>query len=238
MKALRLLSVLLLGFTLAARGDGISYSPFANGGNIPDGDVMGWFDTATASGFAGAITDVSVTLDLAGSFNGDLYAYLSHNSVVVPLLNRVGVTGTGGGNAFGYADTGFNITLSSSGANDVHFYGNHSPNFNGNGQLTGTWQPDGRDIEPLSSPESFDLSSFSRVSFDLYDDMSPNGDWELFIADLGSGGVQSQLLNWQLYIQAVPEPGSVALGVFAGAFFVVAGRCRAAWLRRRFPKAP
>lgn len=126
---------LLLGWT--AQG-GIIYSSFADSGNIPDGNASGSAGTATASGFLPTISDISVKLNISGGYNGDLYACLSYGGVLVPLLNRVGVTGTGAGDAFGYGDTGFNVTLSSAGAHDVHFYGNYSPSFNGSGQLTGT----------------------------------------------------------------------------------------------------
>src|SRR4029079_4167785 len=81
-----------------------------------------------------SISSVTVALNISGGYNGDLYAYLSHDGVLVPLLNRVGVTS---GDPFGYSETGFNILLSSSGASDVHFYNSFSPAFNGNGQLTG-----------------------------------------------------------------------------------------------------
>jgi hypothetical protein len=200
---------------------GIIYSPtIPINVNIPDANPSGWSGTATASGYLPAISDISVKLNIGGPspYNGDLYAYISYGGVLVPLLNRVGVTATGGGNSFGYGNAGFDVTLSSSGANDVHFYQNNSPSFNGSGQLTGTWQPDGRAIDPRSSPSTFD--SASRVSFGSYNGMNPNGTWTLFIADLSAGG-QSELLGWELDITAVPEPVNVALGIFAGVFLAV-----------------
>ena len=209
---------------------GIIYSSFADSGAIPDGNASGFANTATASGFLPTISDISVKLNIAGSYNGDLYAYLSYGGALVPLLNRVGVTGTGAGDASGCGDSGFNVTLSSAGAQDVHFYGNNSPSYNGSGQLTGTWQPDGRAIDPLGSPGSFD--SASRVSFGSFNDMNPNGTWTLFIADL-SGGAQSQLVSWELDITAVPEPVNVALGVFGG-IFALGSLCRSRWGRRLF----
>jgi hypothetical protein len=212
---------------------GISYSTFANSGLIPDGSPVGSSGTAAASGFLPTISDISVKLNISGGYNGDLYAYLSYGGVLIPLLNRVGVTGTGGGDAFGYGDTGFNVTLSSAGANDVHFYGNHSPSFSG-GQLTGTWQPDGRAIDPQSSPSAFD--SASRVSFGSYNGLNPNGTWTLFIADM-SAGAQSQLVSWELDITAVPEPVNVALGIFAGVFLVIT-LARSQQVRKLFHAAP
>src|ERR1019366_4008189 len=86
------------------------------------------------------------------------------------------------------------------------------------GQWTGTWQPDGRAIDPQGAPSTFD--SASRVNFGSYNGMNPNGTWTLFIADMSAGG-QSELLSWELDITAVPEPVNVALGIFAGVFLAV-----------------
>jgi hypothetical protein len=187
---------LVLGVGVTAQA-GIIYS--STSGSIPDGSTVGWAATATASGYAASISDLSVNLNISGGYNGDLYAYLSYGGVLVPLLNRVG---TSGGDLFGYADRGFGpdslnnpFTLSDTGSYDVHNYQDHSAQFNDSGQLTGTWRPDG--------------SSF--VSFH---DMNPNGTWTLFFADL-SGGDQSTLVGWSLDITAVPEPVNVALIVFA-----------------------
>jgi hypothetical protein len=202
----------------AALYQNVYNSGFANSGNIPDGNPTGWSDTRTLSGINDfAITDVSVKLNISGGFNGDLYGYLSHGGVLVPLLNRVGVTATGGGSSFGYSDAGFNVTLSDSGAYDIHFYGSHSPSFS-SGQLTGTWQADGRNISPSSSPATFD--SASRVGFNSYANLNPNGSWTLFFADM-SAGDQSQLVSWELDVTAVPEPVNVALVIFGGLTAVI-----------------
>src|ERR1019366_4291815 len=164
---------LMLALTTQA---GIINSPNAT---IPDGSAVGWSGTATASGYLPSLSAVSVNLNISGGYNGDLYAYISYGGVLVPLLNRVGVTATGGGNSFGYGDAGFNITLSSASANDVHFYQNYSPSFSG-GQLTGMWQPDGRAIDPQSSPNTFDSPPDGRLNFGSYDGLNPNGTWTLF----------------------------------------------------------
>jgi hypothetical protein len=218
--------MLLLGWTAKA---GVIYRSFANGGLIPDGSPTGTAETATTSGFLASLSDISVTLSISGGYNGDLYAGLSYGGVLVPLLNRVGVTS---GNSFGYGDTGFSVALSSTGAKDVHSYGSHSPSFNGDGQLTGTWQPDGRTIDPQSSPSSFD--SASRVGFESFDGMNPNGTWTLFLADL-STGEQSTVVSWSLAITAIPEPTNTALGILAGGFAV----CQAVrrWHQRARPQS-
>src|ERR1035441_9167390 len=122
MKELSLVLGAAVMLAVSARA-GVIYSPANNvNANIPDGSAVGWSGTATASGFLPTISDIQVKLNISGGFNGDLYAYISYGGVLVPLLNRVGV-GTGGtGSAFGYSDAGMNITLSDSGANNIHFY--------------------------------------------------------------------------------------------------------------------
>ena len=217
MKFFRLIPILVVASCLNTRA-GIIYS--ATSGTIPDGTTAGWSATATASGYQPTISDVSVNLHLSGGFNGDLYAYLSYGGVLVPLLNRVGLET---GNSFGYANTGFNITLSSAGAYDVHWYQQHSPSYDsGTGQLLGTWRPDGRAIDPLSSPGSFGAGG--SMGFANFNGANPNGTWTLFISDVSAGG-QSQLLGWSLDITAVPEPVNVALGVF-GAVLVLSALAR------------
>ena len=203
-------------------------SGFANNGIIPDGSTTGWSDTRTLVIADNSITSIAVTLNVLGGFNGDLYAYISHNGVLVPLLNRVGVATSSPTSSFGYSDSGFNITLSSGGTGDVHFYGRNGAGFNGSGQLIGTWQPDGRTISPLSSPTSFD--SASRLNFSSYDSQDPNGAWTLFFADASGGGGTTSLVSWQLDItavSAVPEPVNLALGIF------VAGAIGNAVIRRK-----
>ena len=205
----RLLVICSLALTLgwSARG-GIIYSTFANGGTIPDDNPVGTAGTATVSGLAPVISAITVTLDISGGYNGDLYAYLSYDGILIPLLNRVGV---GTGNAFGYGDSGFDITLSSSAANNIHFYQNDSPSYNSSGQLTGTWQPDGRAIDPQSSPGAFD--SAGTVTFAALNGLNPNGTWTLFIADLSAGAAEP-LNQLESQYHAVPEPVNVALLCF------------------------
>ena len=115
---------------------------------IPDGTPSGLSDLRTISSLVTSISAVTVTLNISGEFNGDLYGYLQHSSGFCVLLNRVGRTGS---DSHGYDNSGFSVTLSGTGSYDVHLYQNYSPSYNGSGQLTGTWQPDGRAISPLSS---------------------------------------------------------------------------------------
>ena len=173
---------------------------------VPDGSASGLANNQTFVGMAGTITNVTLGLNLTGGFNGDLYVYLRHGDVFSVLLNRTGVGGT---DPYGSADSGFNVTFSLSAADNIHFYQNLAYDLNGDGQLTGAWQPDGRAIDPQSSPSIFDSTSPS-ATLDLFNGTNPNGTWTLFLADL-SNGAQSELIGWNLQITTVPEPPAWAL---------------------------
>jgi subtilisin-like proprotein convertase family protein len=211
---LRLCGALMnLGFALHASADVYSSQTYSsglpNGGVIPDGNLNGWSDTRTVSGASGLwnITDVQVTLDISGGHNGDLYAYLEHdNTGFAVLLNRVGV-GLAQGDAFGYGNAGMNIRLAAGAANgNIHWYG-------GAGTPSGIYQPDGRNISPLSPPAMFDTAA-ADANFSSFTGLNPNGQWTLFMADVSSGGGQTIMLSWGLQVDAIaqaPEPGTTAL---------------------------
>jgi subtilisin-like proprotein convertase family protein len=165
---------------------------------IPDANPTGLTSTIEVTNLSGLIQGVTVTLDITNGFNGDLYAYLEHgtNGFAV-LLNRVGRMIS---DPLGYADPGFFVTFVDSALNDIHNYGG-----NGGAPLTGTWSPDGRDVDPLTvlntDPRTALLSSFANDS--------ANGTWTIFVADFTSGH-QSVLREWSLDI-IVPEPSTGAL---------------------------
>ena len=63
--------------------------------NTPDGVGYSFNFTDPA---ASSISDISVTLDLTGGYNNDIYAYLSHGSTLVVLVDQItGTAGTGSG---------------------------------------------------------------------------------------------------------------------------------------------
>lgn len=166
---------------------------FANGGFIPDNDVNGWQDTRTITDFQGGgswqITDLNVTLNITDGFNGDLFGYLVHDSGFVVLLNQVG---TSEGNPLGFSNPGMDVVLDQDAAINIH-------DAVSLGVLTGTYQPDST-YSPATS-----LTSFNGLD--------PNGSWTLYLQDM-SFGDQSQVLGWGLQINAVPEPTTMALGIF------------------------
>ena len=202
------LKTTLLGFglllTVSAQAALFTLSSGTLNTAIPDGNVNGLQSTLTFNdAYFDNVLDVNVRLNISGGYNGDLYAYLTHGSGFSVLLNRTGRTGA---NSFGYGDAGFNITLDDQNGTDIHAYGG-----NGGAQLTGTWQPDARNINPATV-----LDTDARTAFlNAFNGLDANGGWTLFIADV-SGGDVSTLVSWELDITAVPEPTTVALGIFGG----------------------
>jgi subtilisin-like proprotein convertase family protein len=199
-------------------------SGFDNNGVVPDGAPTGWSDTRTVSGLGAGITDVKVTLNVSGGYNGDLYVYLAYNGGTAVLLNRVG---RASGNAFGYGDSGLNVIFSDAAAQptDIHLY----QTVNGYSISSGTeWRPDARATDPATV-----LDTDARTQLlNGFNGMDPNGAWTLFAADMSGGGV-SQIESWGLDISvsAVPEPVSAALTVFG--VTVVGAAARRMITRRR-----
>ena len=199
-------AVLLLALCASAHGGLYTFSYGVNAA-IPDNSILGLTDAHAISGLTSPIGDIRVTLNISGGYNGDLYGYLRLNgSPLVVLVNRVGTTS---GDPDGYANSGMSVTLSSSAAHDIHFYQDFSPSYNSSGQVTGTWQPDGR-TNPLDT---------SRGSLSYFNGLDPNGTWTLFFADRSPSDT-STLVGWSLDITTVPEPVNVALGIFGGVFLV------------------
>ena len=164
---------------------------------VPDNSATGASNTVTFNAPEwNRIQVVTVELRFDGGWNGDLYGYLAHNGQLAILLNRPGRTAT---NDFGSGSTSLVAVFSDAAASDVHTALPDS------GPATGTWQPDGRFIDPLdaldTTPRTKMLNGFTGLN--------PNGDWTLFLADQGAGDTAT-LTGWTLSITAVPEP-SVAL---------------------------
>ena len=201
MKKQLLAGLLTMGMLLHATAAVYSYTGSAYA--IPDGNPNGISSTISVIGAGTFLTDVNVTLNISGGYNGDLYGYLSYNGTLVTLLNRVG-TGSGGEpqNTYGFSASGFsNVTLDDQSLNgNIHNVANPLANT--------AYTPD------IGGGNN--LASFNGGN--------PNGTWTLFFADL-SGGDVSTLNGWSLDLTAVPEPVNVALGVF-GTVLVGAGVVR------------
>lgn len=193
------LAALLLASATAQGGIYTSFNSPTLNTTIPDANPTGISSTINVSVLGTVLNDVNVWINVSGGANGDLYAYLSHNGILVPLLSRVG---TGLGDAiqthFGYSTAGFsNVRLDDAASASIH--GVESPG----SSTTVSYTPDGGS-----------LASFNNSN--------PNGNWTIFFADMASGGGSgpSTLVSWGLEITAVPEPANVALGIFGGVFLV------------------
>jgi subtilisin-like proprotein convertase family protein len=194
---------LTLSLTAAAQTT-TSVTNFTVGMAIPDASASGLASAQMVSSPITSLTGLKVTLKVNGTFNGDLYCYLSHNSGSSVLLNRVGRR-VGGG--LGYRDNGFDITFDDAAANgDVHVYqltlnGSNSPI---NAALTDTWAPDGRTSSPYSV-----LDTDSRTALlSSFQGTDPNGEWDLFIADVEGGDIAT-LESWGLEMTGYSAPSIV-----------------------------
>lgn len=175
-----------------------------------------------------SIADLTVVLDLGSApgdiaWSGDLFVQLtSPQGTSIVLINRPGLSLADP--VSGYGDAGFSVSISEAATRDIHNYQSFSYTLNSSQQLTGFWQPDGR-IDATSSDRSRGISS----SFGE----NPNGQWTLFVADLGSGNT-ARLNSWSISgsdLPAVPEPEETALA--AG----LALTATAIWLQHRKQKA-
>ena len=168
------------------------------------------------SGAPSSLSDITVTLNVSGGYNGDLYAYLGYNGVLVPLLNRIGVSAS---NPSGASGAGLNVTLADWGTVANGYNGNiHAA---GNGVLSGTWQADGQNLSPLSAPASFNPIGGSITLDGTFQHVNPNGTWTLFFSDVSAGGGMSTVNGWSLNISSVPEPVTVALAAFGAVAAVI-----------------
>ena len=163
---------------------------------IPDGNPVGVVFNGTVSDVpaGGTVGGLTLTLNISGGFNGNLYSYLvAPDGTMVVLMNQPGVSG---GNLLGASGAGMNITLQD-GSSD---HGSIQNETSGS-VLSGTYNAAG-----------------TLVSFD---GSAADGTWELFFADEVSGGGTSTLNSWSLgIISSVPEPVNVALAIFCGLFLL------------------
>jgi subtilisin-like proprotein convertase family protein len=192
-----LAATLLAATRVPAASPGTISTSWSGSQAIPDNNASGVaFFFILDTGVPGAITDVTVDLNIAGGWNGDLYAYLSHGSGSAVLLNRVGRFA---GNPDGAGSSGFSVTLSDSYLTDIHNAGG-SP-------LVGNFAPDGRSADPFNvldtDPRNAPLGNLAGLD--------PNGSWTLFFADLSPVNT-STIQSWTVNVSSVvPEPGSATL---------------------------
>jgi subtilisin-like proprotein convertase family protein len=204
-----LLIAFLLGCGVASATTVISET-WEIGATVPDHSTLGWSDTRYIESTAGSILDVQVHLKISGGFNGDLYAYLAHESGFAILLNRPGRTAA---NPDGSFTTGIDAVFASAAGLDAHLADS----------FAGTFQPDGRNISPYlvtdESPRTALLTSFEGGDSWGY--------WTLFVADL-SPMLESTVDEWGLVITAetlaIPEPGPISITLLLTGFALLKRR--------------
>ena len=237
MKYFAVLAAVLVFATTGRAGIVLQFGESNLSAAIPDNNLSGLSRSSVQSGYDNYIilsltVNFRITSTGLGAFNGDFYSDLRHVSAdgtttrLAVLLNRVGRTTS---MLSGYSDDeGMNVTLSDSAEADIH---NYRLTLNGSnttpltGPLTGTWQPDGRNVSPDLSLESTPRTAFLNQLAGAV----PNGTWTFFISDVKAGGT-SQLMDWQVTIQAaaIPEPGTwAAAALLVGAAGYVRWRKRA-----------
>src|SRR6266851_4555752 len=201
-----LLALALAGGLSASAQTTTTTTNFNVGIGVPDDQPSGVASAQTVSTPIAYVTGLKVSLKLSGTWNGDLFCYLTHSSGYTVLLNRVGRRAS---SSLGYGDEGFNVTFDDNATNgDIHTYRlklNGSQSIPISGALTNTWAPDARSSDPSSvldtNPRTAFLSSF--------DGLNPNGEWVLFVADMEAGDIYT-LDNWGLEITGYTPPSIVS----------------------------
>ena len=202
--------VCLWAATPLLRAQTIETYTFTTNRLVPDGNAAGLSDVRNINSAIGVITSLSVNFKLTGEFNGDLYVYLRHSTGYTVLLNRPGKTG---GNAAGYADSGFDVTFQDVAAHNVHLYQNYTTPAAGS-PLSGAWQPDGRAVDPTNVTDA----SSSTTPLSNFNGLNAAGEWTLYVSDVESGGT-NMVTEWSLQIagQATPtlawaKPADITYG--------------------------
>jgi subtilisin-like proprotein convertase family protein len=192
-------TLLLLLFLSTGLNAATTIVDYTVNSSVPDNNPTGLVDTRTIIGSSiTSITSIEVRFQSSGGWNGDLYAFLSHDSGFSVLLNRPGTSSL---DTIGSASSGFNVVFSDDAITDIH------TGLAGGGYITGTWQPDARNVDP-----DFVLDTDPRTAFlSSFNGLAADGNWTLFMADM-SAGDESTLTGWGLTITgSVPEPSRVLL---------------------------
>jgi subtilisin-like proprotein convertase family protein len=166
--------------------------PFSSGLPVPDNNINGLADSREITDTIGPLLYVTVTLQMTGGWNGDLYAYLVHDTGFTVLLNRLGRTTT---DTVGSGTSGLNITFDDRATGDPH------TSLHASGTVSGSFQPDARTEDPATVTSTSVRSAFLHS----FTGLEPNGRWTLFVADLSAGGTAT-LENWTLHLTSIPEP--------------------------------
>jgi len=201
-----LLTAMLASATLSYVNQTLTYGVGSGGLAIPDGSPVGVASQMnfTANNTGNQMINVTVGLNISGGYNGNLYAYLiSPTGTLVVLMDHPGSA------PFYAAGRGMNVTIDGSAGTSIQ-----SATETAGQVLTGTYSA---------------MGSLSSIAAPGGNDGTGNGTWTLFFADLTRGGGQSYLDSWTLNLTVVPEPVTLALGLFVAMLLAQAGLKRV-WL--------
>jgi len=169
---------------------------------VPDGDLSGLASVQTISTPITNLTDLKVSLKISGTWNGDLYCFLTHGTGHSVLLNRVGRCSA---SDLGYNDAGLDVTFDDAATNgDIHVYRLQLSSSQGTpipGPLTNAWAPDARVAYPTDVLDTDARSAF----LGSFNGTDPNGEWVLFVADMEAGDIH-MLESWGLEITGDTAP--------------------------------
>jgi len=194
------LTAMMASATLSYVNQTLTYGSGSAGLLIPDGSPVGVASQMnfTANGTGNQMIDVTVGLNISGGYDGNLYAYLiSPTGTLVVLMNQPGSA------PFYAAGSGMTVTLDSSAGTGIQ-----SATETYRQILSGTFAP---------------LGNLSNIAAPGGNDGTGNGMWTLFFADLTRGGGQAYLDSWTLNLTVVPEPVTLALGLFVTMLIALAG---------------
>jgi hypothetical protein len=164
------------------------------------------------------ISSLRISVTVTGGSNGDLYILLEHGGKSSVLVNRPGLDTTVASSSYGSPSRGLNVTFFDAAPVDLKTsipmsldasYGAGGAN-DGQAQVTGVFQPDGRDVSPFSA----DLNSPATATRTLaeFNNMAVDGPWTLSLVRIDSLET-STLESWSVEATSstvtVPEPGTV-----------------------------
>jgi hypothetical protein len=164
------------------------------------------------------ISSLRITVTVSGGSNGDLYILLEHGGKSSVLVNRPGLDTTVASSSYGSPSRGLNVTFFDAAPVDLKSsipmtldasYGSGGAN-DGQAQVTGVFQPDGRAVSPFSADLSIPTSETRTLS--EFNNTTMDGAWTLSLVRVSSLET-STLTGWSVEATSstvtVPEPGTV-----------------------------
>lgn len=226
-KTLMILALTVTGTLAQATLQPILYysQSFSSGSSIgaisTDGSAaLGFTGNFTHAGVQDQVVNLTLDLNISGGYNGDLYGYLLAPNGTYTIFRNTYVAN---GDAYG---AGMNIRLQDADlgvatglATTALLSPNSSTTLNGSiqdvalgGILNGIYTPLNTFGGTIGGPQFNPTGS------------QANGIWTLYLTEIGAGDESAPTLTgWSLNLAVVPEPVSLALGLFAAMLVALTG---------------